>query len=73
MQLKYSNYVAFSHTHGFAVNNSGLFYSFINRNIANRASQVNAMPEKRYRFTLQEIAMGNLNGYFIRSRVRKIY
>ena len=25
MQLKYSNYVAFSHDHGFAVNNSGLF------------------------------------------------
>ena len=24
MQLKYSNYVAFSHDHGFAVNNSGL-------------------------------------------------
>ena len=24
MQLKYSNYVAFSHVHGFAVNNSGL-------------------------------------------------
>ena len=23
MQLKYSNYVAFSHDHGFAVNNSG--------------------------------------------------
>ena len=25
MQLKYSNYVAFSHDYGFAVNNSGLF------------------------------------------------
>ena len=25
MQLKYSNYVAFSHFHGKAVNNSGLF------------------------------------------------
>ena len=25
MQLKYSDYVAFSHDHGFAVNNSGLF------------------------------------------------
>ena len=25
MQLKYSNYVAFSHVHGVAVNNSGLF------------------------------------------------
>ena len=25
MQLKYSNYVAFSHDHGFVVNNSGLF------------------------------------------------
>ena len=24
MQLKYSNYVAFSHDHGFVVNNSGL-------------------------------------------------
>ena len=24
MQLKYSNYVAFSHDYGFAVNNSGL-------------------------------------------------
>ena len=24
MQLKYSNYVAFSHDHGFAVNNSGI-------------------------------------------------
>ena len=24
MQLKYSNYVAFSHVHGVAVNNSGL-------------------------------------------------
>ena len=30
MQLKYSNYVAFSHTHGFAVNNSGLFMIFMN-------------------------------------------
>ena len=30
MQLKYSNYVAFSHNHGFAVNNSGyiIFLSF---------------------------------------------
>ena len=28
MQLKYSNYVAFSHDHGFAVNNSGLLYYF---------------------------------------------
>ena len=26
MQLKYSNYVAFSHDHGFVVNNSGLLY-----------------------------------------------
>ena len=26
MQLKYSNYVAFSHFHDKAVNNSGLFY-----------------------------------------------
>ena len=26
MQLKYSNYVAFSHDHGFVVNNSGSFY-----------------------------------------------
>ena len=26
MQLKYSNYVAFSHFHGKAVNNSGLCY-----------------------------------------------
>ena len=26
MQLKYSNYVAFSHFHGKAVNNSGLLY-----------------------------------------------
>ena len=26
MQLKYSNYVAFSHVHGVAVNNSGLSY-----------------------------------------------
>ena len=25
MQLKYSNYVAFSHDHGFAVNNSGQY------------------------------------------------
>ena len=25
MQLKYSNYVAFSHDYGFAVNNSGIF------------------------------------------------
>jgi len=30
MQLKYSNYVAFSHNHGFAVNNSGLIGKFIN-------------------------------------------
>ena len=28
MQLKYSNYVAFSHDHGFAVNNSSLLYHF---------------------------------------------
>ena len=28
MQLKYSNYVAFSHFHGKAVNNSGLSESF---------------------------------------------
>ena len=28
MQLKYSNYVAFSHDHGFAVNNTELF-SFV--------------------------------------------
>ena len=29
MQLKYSNYVAFSHFHGKAVNNSGLFLLFL--------------------------------------------
>ena len=28
MQLKYSNYVAFSHVHGVAVNNSGLILDF---------------------------------------------
>ena len=28
MQLKYSNYVAFSHFHGKAVNNSGLVFYF---------------------------------------------
>ena len=28
MQLKYSNYVAFSHDHGFAVNNSDLIMIF---------------------------------------------
>ena len=28
MQLKYSNYVAFSHDHGFAVNNSGLTINY---------------------------------------------
>ena len=28
MQLKYSNYVAFSHFHGKAVNNSGLIISY---------------------------------------------
>ena len=27
MQLNYSNYVAFSHFHGKAVNNSGLLYA----------------------------------------------
>ena len=30
MQLKYSNYVAFSHFHGKAVNNSGLIVSILN-------------------------------------------
>ena len=34
MQLKYSNYVAFSHFHGKAVNNSGLAIS-MHRNIKN--------------------------------------
>ena len=29
MQLKYSNYAAFSHVHGVAVNNSGLILSFV--------------------------------------------
>ena len=29
MQLKYSNYVAFSHFHGKAVNNSGLIFKQI--------------------------------------------
>ena len=29
MQLKYNNYVAFSHVHGVAVNNSGLLLNFI--------------------------------------------
>ncbi len=28
-QLKYSNYVAFSHFHGTAVNNSGLVFEYI--------------------------------------------
>ena len=28
MQLKYSNYAAFSHVHGVAVNNSGIIISF---------------------------------------------
>ena len=36
MQLKYSNYVTFSHDHGFAVNNSGsllfMFYFILNLN-----------------------------------------
>ena len=29
MQLKYSNYAAFSHVHGVAVNNSGLLGIFL--------------------------------------------
>ena len=34
MQLKYSNYVAFSHFHGKAVNNSGLLIKlFLTKNI----------------------------------------
>ena len=36
MQLKYSNYVAFSHDYGFAVNNSGLFEFSINILIISR-------------------------------------
>jgi len=28
VQLKYSSYVAFSHVHGFAVNNSGLLFQY---------------------------------------------
>ena len=31
MQLKYSNYVAFSHFHGKAVNNSGLILTINNK------------------------------------------
>ena len=33
MQLKYSNYVAFSHFHGKAVNNSGYIMGDIIRNV----------------------------------------
>ena len=31
MQLKYNNYVAFSHNHGITVNNSGLFMIIIRK------------------------------------------
>ena len=31
MQLKYSNYVAFSHFHGKAVNNSGIIKKFLKK------------------------------------------
>ena len=33
MQLKYSNYVAFSHFHGKAVNNSGLVKNKYRKNL----------------------------------------
>ena len=39
MQLKYSNYVAFSHFHGKAVNNSGLIVKII-RKIAQTAYHI---------------------------------
>ena len=39
MQLKYSNYVAFSHFHGKAVNNSGL-----GNNYKNKVEHIGAHP-----------------------------
>ena len=66
MQLKYSNYVAFSHFHGKAVNNSGLFMSIAiiiirtkktsrkNSQILHKVMQLPVDEEKERSYTILE-------------------
>lgn len=57
-QLKYSNYVAFSHFHGTAVNNSGLLLLYITNILFNKARNSRLSTNGLRCITLATLVLG---------------